>query len=194
MNEKTYNEYLNQLYSLDTNRFALLQSLANTFGDFKATHSIVKKNGDKQFSKWRTIVELSESGYTPKLSHRQILPFEIVLDVDEPDKLKQTTKLFRGLCSSLKCDLFMFETGSKGYHIHIFAINDYIKKKKNIYNNFLDSLEIIIKRYAKYYDLDTLKISRNVLIALEFAPHWKSQKQKKIILGRGLFYEKYRYI
>lgn len=196
MNEDSFNQYLNKTYEVESQRFALLQNLANKYGDFQVTHSYINQKGDKIFSKWRSVNELSEKQYVPKVSHRQILPFEIVLDIDEPNKLEQSKRLFKSLAYflSLKCDLFLFSTGSKGYHIHIFAISDFKQDtyKRHKTNNFLLQLENIIKKYSNIFGLDCLKISRNVLIALEFAPHWKSQKQKKILLGRGLFYEKNR--
>ncbi len=73
------------------------------------------------------------------------------------EKLKETSAKF-----------YIYETGSRGYHIHIFFNHDLTTKQK----------EAIIK----YFDADIQKAGEKTLIALENAPHWKSGKLKTEVL------------
>lgn len=182
---------LNQYYSIGKNRFGLLQHLANYSGDFR----IIKNsyiNNQPIFHKWSSVLEessVAKSDYVDKCTHRQILPYEVILDMDDPAKVNSTKKLVqKWIADDILDEIYVFETGSKGIHIHIFLLDDFKKYPPKIFAQMMTEFENVMSAIG----FDVLKSSRKVAIALEFAPHWKSGKQKKLLLKRGEFYEKFK--
>lgn len=101
------------------------------------------------------------------INQRQVLPNEIVIDLEE--KIS-----FKGVCEKLKENnnkFYAYETGSRGYHIHIFFKFDLKKKQK----------ELFIKKYLGDMNLSCGKH----MINLEFAEHWKSGKIKSLVKNDG---------
>ena len=94
------------------------------------------------------------------INQRQILPIEVVLDIEEKEKLKPIVEKLE------KWGVFFytFETGSRGYHIHIF------------FEKELNSLEKL--RIIRYFKTDEQKCSDKTMIALEYAKHWKTGNAK----------------
>ena len=101
--------------------------------------------------------------FLSKANQRQILPFEVVLDLEEKKQLKPSIEKLK----ELGVRFYVFSTGSRGYHIHLFFDRELSKEER---------LKII-----KYFDADTQKASDRTMIALEFACHWKSGKEKELI-------------
>ena len=95
-----------------------------------------------------------------KCNQRQILPNEIVLDLEDPAQLQITQERLKilGLTFSV------FATGSRGYHIHIF-FNHEISDDQRI-------------KILQLFGADPQKTSKS-MIALEYATHWKSGKIKE---------------
>ena len=183
-------DQLNTFYEKATNRWPFWQAIANKYGDFRIMKSWFI-DGDARFAKWQSIVDASslESQYHLEFSHRQILPFEICLDMDDLDKMDEAYALFdRFIEEGVLKEVYLFETGSKGIHIHIFLLDEYMQIMPNVkkWRRVIDET----KKLLSYWGFDTQKSSIKVPIALEFAPHWKSGKQKKLIKGRGEFYER----
>jgi len=134
------------------------------------------KDGGIGFSKWKKYSECvfpidfdgsadnwKEAAFFKQINQRQILPTEVVLDLEERESLP-------GIVKDLKkktIDFSVWDTGSRGYHIHIFYDKELKQKEK---------LAII-----KFYKADEQKDGERVLIALEGARHWKSGKIKKEI-------------
>lgn len=178
---------LNNTFAEPQSRWGWCQNIANQYGDFKIMKSWFER-GEARFAKWRTVIDCSHSddNYKNEFSHRQILPFEICLDMDEVEKLPQAYELFeRFMEDGILDEVYLFETGSKGIHIHIFLIKEYIATMpdKKAWREKLARAHTML-----FHGFDTQKESRNVPIALEFAPHWKSGKQKRLVNGRGEFY------
>ena len=130
-----------------------------------------EKNGEIGFTKWRRYLDcvgsLDEINHNEKwedrsffeqINQRQILPNEIVLDIEDPTQLKPIIKELQGW------DYHVFETGSRGYHIHLYFNRDMtIGEKENV---------------VKKFDTDIQKCSDKNLIALENCPHWKTGRMK----------------
>ena len=132
--------------------------------DFYLQYS--EKEGIK--TKWRKFSEICFDLENPKnkwfiehVNQRQILPCEIVLDLEEKDQLKPTIEKLK----ETSAKFYVYETGSRGYHIHIF------------FNHNLTTIQK--EAIIKYFDADIQKAGEKTLIALEYAPHWKSGKLKQ---------------
>jgi len=130
--------------------------------------------GDKQFTKWKRYSEAifpidfdgtsknwKEQNFFSQINQRQILPIEVVLDLEEKSQLKPTIKKLK----KWNWNYYVFSTGSRGYHIHLFFEKEINPKEK---------LWIIQKSGA-----DTQKAGKRCLISLEFAKHWKSGEIKE---------------
>ncbi|MBI2452335.1 hypothetical protein HYV50_04650 [Candidatus Pacearchaeota archaeon] len=96
-----------------------------------------------------------------QINQRQILPNEIVLDYDTEQPLTSLVKKLQ----TMKLLFHIFETGSRGYHVHIFFNRPFTREEK---------LKII-----RYFQSDEQKSIDRTMISLEFIPHWKSGKIKE---------------
>lgn len=150
-----------------------------------------RKTGTLEYGKNLTLLqwlELAEN-QRPAIYHRQILPFEIVLDLDEPDRIQEAVKIAQMLVGKGLDDVYFFVTGGKGIHIHIFFLHEY---KHAIFRNkeadFLKKISKLAEKFAKTFGFDASLSSRNRSIGLEFAPHRKTGKLKKLIFYEGVFY------
>ena len=127
------------------------------------------KDGEVKSTKWKTYRNVCfplnpEENYKLNwINQRQILPCEVVLDLETKETLpKITSKL-----TELGYIFYVFQTGSRGYHVHVFFNRDLTEEEK---------LQII-----KYFGADTQKSSKRTMIALEFSEHYKSGKIKDLI-------------
>ena len=125
-----------------------------------------KKDGIK--TKWRKYSEVCFDCDNPKnkwfienCNQRQILPCEVVLDFEDKEKLEPTIKELK----ELGVYFYAYDTGSRGFHIHLFFNRDMTTKEK---------LAII-----RHFGADEQKATDKTLIALENATHWKSGKIKE---------------
>lgn len=97
------------------------------------------------------------------INQRQILPNEIVLDLEDPKQLHEVLiKLNKHLINYL-----LYKTGSRGYHIHIFSIEKLTQLDK--------------EKYIKIFGADLIKAGDKTMIALENCPHWKTGIIKELI-------------
>jgi len=120
------------------------------------------KEGNAVFTKWKDYHGVTEDELK-KANNRTILLNEVIIDLEDK---KQFPETFKKIKKDFKF-YSAYETGSRGYHIHLF------------FDKNLDSSmkEIIIKKYGG----DLQKSSERCMIALELNPHWKTGKLKKII-------------
>jgi hypothetical protein len=184
---------INSFFLDNKNRSGLLQYLANKRGDFKTAFCFKASNGDVCFSKHHTVIKCQETdnfAHLEKASHRQIFNEEVILDFDIKDFNDSSLDILDAVIKckeeliKFKTAFKVFQTGSTGFHIHI-----------PIYDTDKNSVKRITKLKAyliQKYKCDALKSSSNVLIALEFAPHWKTGKQKKLLFDtttEDLIYE-----
>ena len=133
-----------------------------------------KKNGEKLFTKWKkyldavgiidfdaTADEWKEQNYFEQINQRQILPTEVVLDIEEKKQIKPIVKKLE----KWQWEYSIWATGSRGYHIHIIGLRKLKEKEK----------EAIVKKLGT----DIQKCSEKCLIALEGVPHWKTGNPKR---------------
>jgi hypothetical protein len=121
-------------------------------------------------TKWRKYSEVCFESEEPKnkwfienCNQRQILPCEVVLDLEDKEQLEPTLEELK----QLKIYFYAYATGSRGYHIHLFFDRDLIPQEK---------LAII-----RHFKADEQKAIEKTLIALENAKHWKSGKLKEVL-------------
>jgi len=130
---------------------------------------LFKVNGEIKATRWKKYSELCfhlnpwEDYLLDNINQRQILPNEVVLDLEDKERIDEIIKTLK----EKKSLFYAYATGSKGYHVHIFFKKELTEKQK---------LKII-----QYYGADTQKASSKTMIALEFVPHWKSGKIKGLI-------------
>ena len=135
-----------------------------------------KKNGETHFTKWKkfsdAIFPIDIDGnsddwkcqkFFEQIDQRQILPNELVLDIEEKNQIKPIVKKLE----KWKWEYSIWETGSRGYHIHIIVQRKLNEREK---------LAVV-----KKLGTDIQKCSNKCLIALERVPHWKTGKPKREI-------------
>jgi len=129
-----------------------LSRWCNMFGNFKISYSYRDKEGIDHFSKHYSILELMSSqkgiDFMSKANHRQILPVELVLDLDDNPTIEKLNKICQNL-ESLRCIYYAYKTGSKGYHIHVFDYGFVTERYKHE----------IKKSLIHYFNCDGLKFS-----------------------------------
>ena len=131
-------------------------------------------NGERKFTKWKKyrdcvanidIINLKNNNWKDleffnNINQRQILPNEVVLDLEEKTQLLSIVDKL----DKLKWNFYVFSTGSRGFHIHVF-FNRYLS---------VEDKRIVIESFGA----DIMKIGEKTLIALEYSKHWKSGKLK----------------
>lgn len=128
------------------------------------------KNGEKLFTKWKkyrecifpidfdgTCEDWKAQKFFEQINQRQILPIEVVLDIEEPEKIKPIVKQLE----EWEWDYSIWHTGSRGYHIHLIFKEELNQEEK----------EAIVKKIGT----DIQKCSNKCLIALENCKHWKGK-------------------
>lgn len=152
-----------------------LMKFANKYGDFKVAWGYARGD-DKKFSKRHDVVKLCESDkgiqFLNKANCRQVLPCEIILDMDDNISDERLNKI----CDELDQYSFNYKayaTGSKGYHIHIFedALTRYTERSRHKIRHYLISK----------FECDPQIASGKVLIAIEDMPHFKTGKVKTVV-------------
>ena len=125
-------------------------------------------------TKWKRYSEICFNCDEPKnkwfienCNQRSILPCEVVLDFEDKERLEPTIAELK----ELSVYFYAYETGSRGYHIHIFFDREITTREK---------LAII-----RHFKADENKAVEKTLIALENAKHWKSGKIKRELVSFG---------
>jgi hypothetical protein len=135
-----------------------------------------EKKGETLFSKWKLYSEAifptdfdgtcdnwKVRNFFEQINQRQILPIEIVLDIEEKERIKPIVKMLE----KWKWEYSIWNTGSRGYHIHLIFKEELNQEEK--------------KAVVKKLGTDMQKCSDKCLIALEYENHWKSGKPKQLI-------------
>lgn len=129
-------------------------------------------NGKKIYSgkEWKKFSEVFFDPENPKnkwfidrCNQRQILPIEVVLDLESMEEYKPALDKLKGF--DLK--YYSYTTGSRGIHIHIFFKRELSTDEK--------------QKIIRYFGADMQKANTKTLIALEYSKHWKSGKIKEEI-------------
>ena len=133
-------------------------------GNLELAFAFKDNEGNPKWSKWRKYLDVqSDEKFLEKANNRRILPNEIVIDIEEPERfdelLKQVKKDFQFYSA--------YFTGSKGYHIHLWFDEPLTPEEK----------KTIIEKYGA----DLQKATDKCMIALENCPHWKTGKPKTLI-------------
>ncbi len=142
--------------------------------DFFLAGTFKQKDGVTGFTKWKKFSECvfpidydgsckedwKAQKFFEQINQRQILPFEIVLDVEEKKQIKPIIEKLE----KWGWEYSIWETGSRGYHIHLIGQRDLKEKEK----------EAIVRDLGT----DMQKCSGKTLIALEHEKHWKTNKPK----------------
>ena len=145
--------------------------------DYWVCGSYTKDNGEIGFSPWITYrnalfhidfdgisEDWQDYAFFKQISHRSILKNEVVVDLETKDTINDVVVALR----KNKMKFTVWETHSRGYHIHIFFKDELSERQK----------KFIIKKYGG----DVAKAGPKVLIACEHAIHWKSGKLKSLVL------------
>jgi len=157
MNKKEWLDYL--YYDLGKQHY-----------DYELCGLQLNEDGSVTSTKWKKYsevvfpIDIDEQWKLNHINNRTIFPFEIVLDIEEKEKLPQVMKKLEE--ENLK-NFKLFETGSRGYHIHVFFNENLNEDDK--------------RRYVSYFGADITKAGKRVMIALEYCPHWKTGKIKEEI-------------
>lgn len=137
---------------------------------------MVKKDGIAKSTKWikysEAIFPVDAFGHADdehtwrfftKCNNRRILPNEIVLDLEEIERYKD----IRSGLDSLGLKYYLYKSGSRGIHFHLYFDGDLT----------LDEKAVLIRKFG----CDEQKAISKCMIALEFTPHWKTGRDKKLI-------------
>lgn len=155
MNKKAWLDYL--YYKIGKQQY-----------DFRLNGLKKTEEGGKS-TKWKKYSEIIfpinpwETEKISWINNREILPIEVVIDIENNTLLEQIKEK---LIEDKIKPIYLFSTGSRGFHIHIFFNEEFSVKEKLA----------IIKRYSG----DEQKAG-NTTIALEYSKHWKSGKMKELI-------------
>ena len=143
----------------------LFYDIAKQQYDFKLC-GLKKINDAVIATKWKKYSELIfplnpwDDWKIKYINQRQVLPIELVLDLESADKINSIIKELK----SWGVIFYVFSTGSRGFHIHIFFNREISDKER---------MDII-----DYFGSDP-QINSSHMIALEYAEHWKSGKIKE---------------
>ena len=153
MNKKSYLDYL--YYDIGKQRY-----------DFKISGLERTEKGDKStrwfnYSEKVMPIDQDKDYLLQWVNQRQILPNEIVIDLEERETIKSVITKLKSYNQKFK----IFDTGSRGYHIHIFFKMALTEKQKS--------------KYISKFGGDGQLNSGKHMINLEYSKHWKSGKIKK---------------
>lgn len=162
-------------------RVGFLQYLCNKYGDFRICRLWTDKEGNEKHSKWFSVMQCWEDENLfwrmGGATQREILPCEIVLDLDD----KPTIKEFNEMCNLLvkyNEKYIGYSSGGKGYHIHIYepglmVYSEYMRQliRKELLHNIFKGI------------VDPQLYSENVTIGIENTPHRRTGLLKTRLRG-----------
>lgn len=179
MQKKEYNLKNGEYLFCDVNpenKVLYLQTLCNRYGDFRVFRTHRNNNNEIKFSRWRSVLECWESKeglkWLKTVNNREILPIEIVLDIDENVNIDRVNRI----CDKLEkygVHHTAYFSGSKGYHIHIlsYKLGEYTKRQR----------EMIRTVILEKLNCDPQKKSEHGTIAIECCPHWRTGRKKSVV-------------
>ena len=112
-------------------------------------------------------VDYNEDWKLKNINQRQILPSEVVLDIETKEGINETIQKLK----ERHIEHYVYDTGSRGVHISIFFDRDLNREEK--------------ERIIKTFGGDLQKSANITMIALEFTEHWKSGKKKEFYNGNS---------
>jgi hypothetical protein len=155
MNKKSWLDYLyykvgNQQYDFRVN-------------GLKKKDDVVTSTKWKKYSEVCFPIDIGEDWKIEYVNNREILPCEVVIDLEEENGIKNVIEKL----TADNLTFYVFKTGSRGFHIHIWF-------KESLTNE--EKLGIV-KRYGG----DEQKANNGTTIALEYTPHFKTGKIKHLV-------------
>lgn len=138
--------------------------------DFLVCGLFKDNEGNTRSTKWKKYSEVCfgldpHEDYMIKwVNQRQILPTEIVLDIEEKGNLNDIIEKLKSFNIG---NFIIYDTGSRGYHVHIFSKFPVLKPIK----------EFLISKFGA----DMVKSGKKTMIALENCPHWKTGVNKTMV-------------
>lgn len=160
------------------NKIEWLRKLANYYPKLRVAYSYKDKAGNMIWSRHREMIELwSDSDgkkFLSKVNHRQILPWEIILDFDYFVTMEKLKEIIIELQTYGFHTIKAYHSGSKGYHVHIYYpdLNIYTREQRERFRE-----RVILK-----FGADLMKKSDFCLIAIENCLHWRTGKLKRRII------------
>lgn len=147
------------------------------------------QNGEKYFSKWISFLWLMEQEpniyiqkihmtreeFINKSSHRSVLDFEIMIDIDEKGRFKSIKNKTIAILNKLNragIKYSCYFSGSKSYHVSIL-----LPELKWCSPKLRTKIKEV---FLKSFGGDLQKASLRNMIALEGEPHWKTNKIKQV--------------
>jgi DNA primase catalytic subunit len=156
------------------NKVNFLNYLFYDFGKQQYNFYLQYSEKDGIKTKWRKFLDVfsdpenkKNKWFIENCNQRQILPIEVVLDLESMEELDPALEKLK----KFNLQYYVFSTGSRGVHIHIFFNKELTGEEK---------LAIL-----KYFDADLQKAGKKTLIALEYSKHWKSGKLKEEVKVNG---------
>ena len=128
-------------------------------------------NGEVRATKWVSYyksvfpIDYNESWKLKSINQRQILPCEVVIDLESKERVNQIIESLK----KQKIEHYVYDTGSRGVHISLFFDRDLSQEEK--------------KKIISVFGGDLQKSTERTMIALEWTEHWKSGKIKEIYNG-----------
>jgi hypothetical protein len=122
-----------------------------------------------------TWIKISEAN-TEKIQHRQQLDCELILELDMPTR-NENEMLAESIKLCLQHNSFgysLFMGGTKSVHCHIFFNRTITNQERE---SFIDCFFPIVKKHLD----KVFWTQERHLIALEYAPHYKTGKEKELI-------------
>lgn len=104
-----------------------------------------------------------------EINNRTICKNEVVLDIETKEKTQEIKNKVKEIDD---CDIYIYDSGSKGIHVHIWY-------KNPISTEIRESL-------IKIFGADALKSGDKSPIALEDTSHWKKTGRKKKLIWKQL--------
>jgi len=139
--------------------------------DFRLNSLSRQPDGSCKSSKWKKYSELifpidyNEDWKIKNINNREILPNEVVIDLEEKESLQKVLEKIK----SFKVPYYVWDTHSRGFHIHIF-LDRILSVEEKLW---------VIKECGG----DIQKANNGTTIALENAEHWKSGKKTELLLN-----------
>src|SRR3989344_1740266 len=148
----------------------LFYEIGNQQYDFELASLSKNQNGETvSKTKWLKFSQLvfdlqdkKNSNIFKNINCRQILPIEIVIDLENKETIGWCLRILDKYNFYYDC----FDTGSRGYHIHLFFNNIIIEEEK--------------EKFIEVFGGDILKKSKKNVIAIEYIMHWKTGIKKNL--------------
>lgn len=192
INEK-YKQQVCLLHHGVIDQRGFLDWLYNNVGTFFVQSHFTKKEEEIWGKRMDWLQYREQEKY--EASHRGILKYEIVFDIDFPNWYQEKDKQYflnmalKRLQEKWNIQPVIISTGG-GYHLHWFAIDDLCRQELRLSEENFRNYK---QRYAieRIGDIgtDAMKWNYNTSISVECSKHWK-RKQRSILLLQNVSEEK----